>query len=208
MAKKLKKSKKTTKNLSKNKGGSDADDLFANAEPSTGFNNLPEGTYEGYIKEGSAVIEPKDGGGRKASMVLVVTSPEDHEDRTQTLRCDLSTQIGVNIFCGELEKLGLGKPDTFKEAAEILSETDNVPVRFWVGPQKDEFPPKVRINERLEDDDNDGEDVTENDTYTKADIKKMTDEELEALADELEIDHESYDEWDEVRDAIYEELEL
>lgn len=144
---------KKSKKKSKKKNKSQTDDLFSSGEPSSGFMNLPTGTYEGFVKPGSAVIEPKDSGGHKASLTLVVTAPEEHEDKEQSMRCDLSTQVGVNIFLGQLETLGLDQPSSVKEAAESLEETDNKKVSFWVGPEQGEFPPKVRINELLEDSD-------------------------------------------------------
>jgi len=203
MARKSKKNKK---------GKSKTDDFFANGEPSSGYNNLPEGTYEGVVKPGSAIIEPKESGGHRASMTLVVTSPEEYEDREQIFRCDLSTQVGVNIFLGQLDLLGLDQPSTLKEAASALSETDDVPVRFWVGPQQDEFPPKVRINERLDDsdddDDNDDDGEDEEPEYTKKDIKKMSDEELDDLAKDNDMDPDEYDTYQELREALYEELDL
>lgn len=208
MAKKAVKKKTSKKVAKKTEDTSDTDALFAGGEPATGFSNLPEGTYEGYIKPESAIIEPKDGGRHKASLVLVCTDDE-YENRTQTARYDLSTQIGVNIFLGDLDKLGFSQPTSVKEAAELLPETDNVPVRFWVGPQRDEYPPKVRINERLEEENGTSEDVSlDDDAYTKKDVMALTDDETEALADELEIDHTQYEEWSEVRKVICEELGL
>lgn len=200
MAKKSKKNRKSK---------SQTDDFFSNGEPSSGFNNLSEGTYEGFIKPGSAIIEPKESGGHKASLILVVTAPEEHEDKEQAMRCDLSTQVGVNIFLGQLELLGLDQASSVKEAAEALGDTDDVPVRFWVGPQQDEYPPKVRINERLEDSD-DGEEAEEpaEDDYTKKDIKKMTEEELDDLAKELKMDPDDYETYDKLRKDLYEELDL
>lgn len=150
-----KRSKKTSKKKNRK---SQTDDLFSSGKPSSGFMNLPSSTYEGFIKPGSAVIEPKDSGGHKASLTLVVTAPEEFEGKEQTMRCDLSTQVGVDIFLGQLVNvLGFDQPSSAKETAEILEETDKMKVRFWVGPEQGEFPPKVRLNELLEDSDEDSD---------------------------------------------------
>jgi len=226
MAKKSKKSKKQQTRKSKKalrKGSTSTDKLFADGVPSR-FSNLPEGTYDGYIKPGSFIIEPKeDGSGHRALCSLIVTSPEEFEGRTQVKRSDLSTQIGVNIFLGELETLEFDQPASLEEASELLAETDNIPVRFWVGPQNDEYPPKVRFNERLEGEggredeaEDESEDETEDESeeeeseYTKKDIKKMDEEALTQLIEDeaLDIDPDDYDTWPEVATACIEELGL
>lgn len=147
-----------TRKRTKGSSSAEIDRLFADGEPAEKFSNLPTGTYDGIIKPGSAVIEPKRDASHqyRASLSLVVTEPEEFKDRTQLARYDLSTQIGVNIFLAELATLDVGQPKNLKEAAEMMEETDNLPVRFWVSEPQDEFPPKVRINERLEGNGNDG----------------------------------------------------
>lgn len=205
MAKKSKKSHKSSKSKDSK--------FFDGIDPLTGYNNLPSGTYEGYIKPGSAVIEDKDDGGQRAVITFVVTSPEEHEDREQVGRYDLTSDVGKGIFLGQLVVLGLDEPSTLKEAASALSETDDIPVRFWVGPEEGEFPPKVRINERLDDsgdnDDGDGDNGEDEESeYTKKDIKKMSDEELDDLAKDNDMDPDEYETYQELREALYEELDL
>jgi len=210
MAKKTKKVKKTKK--------SNGSKLFSGTKPISGFSNLPAGTYEGYIKPGSAVLEPKpDGGGYRAKLVLVATSPDEYENREQRYSQDLTSEFGKGLFLGMLETLGFNAEiDTIEDAAEIMAQTDNIPVRFWVGEPRDEFPPRVSINDRLDDEDgedteNEDEDADgteEEEEYTKKDIKKMSDEELDELAEELDLDPDEYDTYKELREAIYEELDL
>jgi len=199
MAKKQSKRKKAVR-----RQAADTDDFFRKGEPASGFNNLPEGTYEGYIKAGSAIIEPKDSGGHRASCTLVVTSPQEHEEREQVKRNDLSTQVGVNIFLGELKTLGFDQPKNVKEAAEMLAETDNVPVRFWVSPPQDDYPPKVRFNERLEGNGGPSEAPSaEEEYYTREEILAMDEEKICALnkEEELGLDPDDYDTWEEFNEA-------
>lgn len=125
------------------------DKMFANGEPQVGYQHLPKGRYEGFIVLGSWVIKEKDKGGNESQVRLKCTT-EGFVGREQIGRWDLTTQVGINIFQGNLIALGFEKPRSLKEAAEMVAETDNIPVKFYVGEQKDEFPPKVSILERLE----------------------------------------------------------
>jgi hypothetical protein len=83
----------------------------------------------------------------------------------------------------------------------MLSETDNLKIKFWVGKPQDEFPPKVRINELLEDQ---GSSPASSDepTVTKAAIDAMSDDTKVALAEEYGIDHAKLD-WDELDKELY-----
>jgi len=207
---------------------SETDDYFREGEPSR-FSNLPKGTYDGYVKAGSWLIEAKESGGHRSLCTLVVTSPEEFKNRVQVKRDDLSTQVGVNIFLGELEALELGQPKSLRECSEILADTDNLRVRFWVGEPRDENPPKVRFNERLEeangaeedeDVDEDAEEETEEKSkkkgkskkneYTKKEIRSMDEDELTELIENegLDIDPDDFDSWDDVADAVIKELGL
>jgi len=213
MAKKMKKKKATSRRSSG--GTSSIDQMFAAGEPAEGFFNLPGNkVYDGFIKPESAIIELKVRGGDdyRARYTAVVTSPEEFKDKEQVARFDLSTQIGVNIFLGELETLELGKPGSLREAAEMLPEMDNVPIRFWVSEPRDENPPKVRINERLEEGnrgkDEDEDEEEEEVEYTKKQIKAMSDKELDELADECGLDPDDYETYPELAEALIEELEL
>lgn len=192
---------------------SDIDALFASGVPSVGFVHLPEGDYEGRIKAGSAVIETKDNGGHRMTLTLQTTSPSKYVNREERYYCDLSTQVGVNIFLGLLETLQLGKPTSLAEAAELLAQTDDLLVKFHVAAAKDDYPPKVYINERLEEGEgNVGEE--ENTGITADDIQTMganEDEEgLRGIIDEnaLDVNPDEYDTWAEVADAIVAELGL
>lgn len=189
-----------------NRGGSDIDSMFANGEPAERFYNLPSGTYEGIIKAGSALIEekPDQKGSYRASCVLVVTEDGEYEDKEQQARFDLSTQIGVNIFLGELDTLEIDKPDNLRDAGDALSEMDGLAVRFWVSEPKDEFPPKVRFNEKLEST-NGGRPETASVEYTKKDIKAMSEDELTALAKENNLNPDDYS-WEELEEKLIEEL--
>jgi len=213
MAKKKVAKKKKSKKALRRGSASDTDQFFRDGVPSR-FSNLPEGTYDGYIKAGSFIIEPKEGGGHRASCTLVVTAPEEFEEKTQTMRCDLSTQVGVNIFLGELEKLEFDQPASLKEAGELLSETDNMAVRFWVGPEQEDYPPKVRFNERLEGDEGSAEEAAPEDEpddyYTAEQVLAMSSEELEALNkdESLELDPDDYETWEAFAEACITELGL
>jgi len=225
-----KKSKKRNARPSRDAGrsrsnrSSNIDELFANGEPAEKFSNLPGNkTYEGHIKAGSAIIEPKSDSkdDYRASFILIVTSPKEYKDRQQMARFDLSTQIGVNIFLAELETMELGAPSSLKEAAEMLEETDEVPVRFWVSEPEDEFPPKVRINERLEGNGgNSSPDSGQSSSpqYTKAEIRKLGKDadnnddaamdELIALAKESDFNEADYDTWMALAKDIIDDLGL
>lgn len=213
-----KKKKKRPMTRGRGSGTSEVDQMFRDGVPSTGFSNLPPGTYEGYVKPGTALIEVKDSGGHRCQITLVVTSPEEFagnketDPREQVARYDLTTQVGVDILLGELETMELGQPDTLEEAGKMLAESDNIPVEFWVGVPKDEFPPKVRINARLEEDLTDEKAAKGGESkepeYTKAEIKKMSDDELDDLAKEEGLDPDDYETYPELAKALIEELGL
>jgi hypothetical protein len=192
--------------------GGSLDSLLKTGEPAEKFSNLPTGNYEGFVKPGSAKIETKPGSktDKRAVMMLIVTSPEEFVDRQQRASFDLSTQIGVNIFLAELATLGLGQPDTEKAMADTLEETDKMPVSFWVSEPKDEFPPKVRFNDRLERGSDDGpeEDAPDEPQYTEKEILDMSPRKLKKLAEELKLDPDNYDNDDKLTDAILDELGL
>jgi len=205
MAKKTKKRKRAAP-AGRAAPPSDLDDYLASGEPAAGFSNLPQGNYEGFVKPGSAVIEPKDSGGDRAQLMLVVTSPEEHVDRQQMRFYDLTTQIGVNILLGELEAMELPQAKSKKELGSILQQTDNIPVRFWVGPEREDFPPKVRINERLEGAPASagGDADTGSDYYTKEEIMAASEKELEDIikVEELAIVPDDIDTWEEVAEQV------
>ena len=195
--------KHSQRNSNKSSGGIDS--LFKTAVPSRGFRNLPTGTYDGFVKPGSAIIEPKSKGSSdyKASLVLVVSEEGDLESREQTARYDLSTEVGVSIFMGDLEAMELGKPSNLAEAAEMLAESDGIPVQFWVSEPKDEFPPKVRINERLEGESaeasEDGEpEEPEEDPLTAVEITNMEEPELATLAKDNDLNPDHYETWEDL----------
>jgi hypothetical protein len=201
------------KNLSNKNGRSagDTSSLWKTSKPVIG-GNLPRGTYEGYIKPGTWIIEPKKDGGDKSSFTLVVTAPEEYEGRMQIARFDLSTEFGIGVFKGQLITLGFEEPQSISEAAELLSETDGLYVRFYVSEPKDEFPPSVRINERLDEpeettgpgeESEGGEVETPSELPTRDDIKKMHHDELASLAEENDIDPDDYPTDVKLRKEIY-----
>jgi len=197
-----KKAVKHSKRSSSKSSGGNIDSLFKTAVPSRGFRNLPTGTYDGFVKPGSAIIEPKSKGSSdyKASLVLIVSEEGDFENREQTARYDLSTEVGVSIFMGDLEAMELGKPSNLAEAAEMLSDSDDVPVEFWVSEPKDEFPPKVRINERLEE--GEASEVEEpeetEELLTAKEIKAMSEDELTTLAKDNDLDPDDFESWEDL----------
>lgn len=216
--------KKKTKKSKKSNGNN----LFKDIEPVSGFSNLPKGRYEGFVLPGSAVIEPKrDAPGYRAVARFVVTSPDKYKNRQQRYIQDLTSEFGKGLFLGMLGAFDLSTEiSTIEEAAEVLAETDNVHIRFYVGEPRDEYPPRVSVLERLEDeqDDDDAEDDdveddedteeeeeeedVEEEEYTKKDIKKMSEEELDELAEEVGLDSDEYETYKGLREAIYEELGL
>jgi len=203
--------KKKSSRKGKSSGGN-IDALFKGATPSRGFRNLPTGTYEGFVKPGSAIMEPKSKGSQdyKASLVLVVSEDGDLQGREQTARYDLSTQVGVDIFTGDLEAMELGKPESLAEAAEMLADSDGISVEFWVSEPKDDYPPKVRISERLEGDadtstydDSDDDDADDADGSLSAeDIRAMSEEELTELAADNDLNPDDYETWEELADVL------
>jgi hypothetical protein len=206
------------KAVRRNQGGG-LDDFLRNGEAVAGFNNLPTGVYDGHIKPGSALLEVKQGGGERVTMFLIVDSGE-FEGREQRKRDDLTSQFGVNLFLGDLKAMELGEPKTKREFAEALAETDGLKVKFWVSEPKDEFPPKVRINELLE-----GQEVSQTATeaieaaaasysLSKRDVVKLGKDEdkkgLQKIIDDeaLDIDQDKYVTYEEVANLIIKELDL
>lgn len=199
-------------------------DLLATGEPQVGLSNLAEGTYEGLIKAGSAMMEPKGNGkdGNRVKYQLIVTAPEELAKRIQGVRHDLSTQVGVNIFLGEIAKMGFEQPHSEEEIGECLVAMDDLPVEFWVGPKKDDFPPKVRINSVLEaETDNTDETVEaaatetvtpeaepEGDEITTEEINAMELPELTALIKDNELKVTVSDDVAAMRVAVLAELGL
>jgi hypothetical protein len=197
MAKKV--VKKKVKKAVRKSGGSQLDTFIRNGEPVRGFSNLPTGVYDGYIKAGSAVLEPKEGGGDRVTMFLVVTAPDDYKDREQRKRDDLSTQFGYNLFLGDLTNMEFAAPTSREELGQILSETDNKAVRFWVGQSSGEFPPKVRINELLED--QGGAPAEESDVWSAEDIAGLSEADKEALAKQNDINPDDFT-WEELDEKL------
>jgi hypothetical protein len=180
------------------------DDFIKNGKPVRGFSNLDSGTYDGYIKAGSALLDQKADGGDRCTMTLVTEVPDKDGnlvEKEQRKRDDLSTQFGYNLLLGDLANMDFPVPTTRAELGQMLSETDNLKIKFWVGKPQDEFPPKVRINELLEDQ---GSSPASSDepTVTKAAIDAMSDDTKVALAEEYGIDHAKLD-WDELDKELY-----
>lgn len=198
--------------------------FFAGIQPAERFSNLPPGTYEGFVKPGSAQIEEKPNKtGKRAVMTLVVTSPQEFENRQQRFVCDLSTDIGKSIFLGELKTMGFGEPVSLREAADILADTDNLAVSFWVSEPKDENPPKVRINDilgtsakpaeagrggRSESKGRKSRSEAPAPEYTKDEIYDMKGKQLDKLAESLNLNPGDFKTDEDLQDACIDELKL
>ena len=127
------------------------DEMFANSEPDEGFSHLPGGKHEVvFVDAEKTRIAIKEGGGKVAFIKVQVDDPSsEHNEKFDMFKQDLTSQIGINIFAGMMKKMEFEPPKSTQEAAKCLSQLVGMRGLIWTDGGKDEFPPKMRINERL-----------------------------------------------------------
>jgi len=207
MAKRAKKKlKKTARRASGGVSGrlGESQDDWEGAEPRSFGAPLPDGQYEGIIE--NAIIEESRNGRLQARWDLLVTEG-DCEGRQIRKYNGLETKDNLAWFKGDLETLDLTVPDDFTDIGDTLEEACGMGIRFQVR-SRDEFT-NIDFIEPLETTskkDKKKEEEPEEPSYTKAQVKKMDEDELTAAAKEFGLDPDDYDEWDDLADAIIDEL--
>lgn len=215
MAKKHKKSsKKSSRGRSADRGGlSDMQDLWESREGWSGG----EGTWKPPADEGyeatitDAIITKSKAGDRYVVYTHQMTSGEFKGKEFQDWQ-RLESQEGLNYIEGRLADLGIKTSDDINELGESLEAACGMEIRFDVY-YKDEFFNMTAV-EPLEGQPKKGkgkkEAAEEEDesTYTKKQIKAMDDDEMDALAEELGYDPDDYDTYEELADALIDDLGL
>lgn len=193
---------------------------WKSTEARQGYEDLPNGDYEGVIK--NAVLGLSKNDNLMATYTLEVTEPEDFKGRTQYKRQMVETADNIAYAKGDLDAIDVDTPDNIADLGETFEqEVVGLPILFSVSHNK-EFV-NVYFRERLEGvskedvsngdtDNNDGD----NDALTADDVRGYLDEDDEGESifkeiikdNELKIDPDDYATWSEVADLIIDQLEL
>ena len=205
MAKKMKKAKKVNRGRSGVAGRlGNAQDSWESSEARSFGAPLPDGQYEGIIE--AALIEESRNGRLQVRWDLLVTEG-DCEGRQVRKYNGLETKDNMDWFKGDLQTLNLDVPDDITNLGDTLEAASGMAIRFQVR-TRDEFT-NIDFIEPLEGGGDKKEKAEPDEAeYTKKDIKKMTEKQLTALADEQGLDPDDFDEWDDLADALIEELGL
>lgn len=124
----------------------------------------------------------------------------------------IENQEGLNYLKGRFATLGIAYPDDMDKLGEPMEEACGVGIRFhtWYRGEDDEYF-NMGIDEVLEG----GAPVKEKETsteeeseYSKRDIRKMSEKQLDKLCEEYGLDSNDYEEWDDVKDALIVEMGL
>ena len=192
---------------------------------------LPDGEYEGVIEQ--VLLEESQNGRLQCRWDLLVTS-EECEGRQIRKYNGLETKDNLDWFKGDLECLDIEIPDDLSELGEVLAEAQGLAIAFQVRskdeftnidfievleagasdeeadePDEDEETEEEEEEEEADEDEEEAEeDEEEGENYTKKDIKKMKKKALSALAEELDLEPDEYEDLAELRDAVIEVLEL
>ncbi len=164
-----------------------------------------------------AVGESK-AGNPLVTFVLVGTSNENKGLRDWKRNMLMSKDNRAHLR-GEMETIGLTWPDDPRELGESLDEAKGLEVKFDVI-DRDEFhniyftdvmgePESAEeAEEEAEEAEEAEEEENETPQYTKKEIKVMKPKALNALAEDLDLDPDDYDDTDDLRKAVMEALEL
>ena len=158
--------------------------------------------YEGIIQNATVETDPNSKGHVQVHYVIVGTSDELlKQDGTGMIDHKWSNMRNANNLAwvrGELQTLDLDWPEEPHELPELLGELVNASIRFDVVESrgKDEFRDRINHNiyfrERLD------EPAGAGDGYTADEINALSDDDLEQLARDNDVDPDMFD-WDELR---------
>jgi hypothetical protein len=202
MAKKSKKKGKKTSKKSKGSALSDVQDIWESAEARTGGVPLEDGTYTGVIE--NALIEKSRNGRLQVRWDLLVTEG-DSEGRQIRKYEGLETEENLGWFKGDLETLEVDVPEDINDLGDALEAACGLAIVFRVK-SKDDFV-NVYFNELVEGGGEEDNDSGDEDEVTAADVKKMSKDDLNELAEEYGLDPDDYDTKKELVEAVIEELD-
>jgi hypothetical protein len=191
---------------------------WKNTEARIGYEDLPDGDYEGVIK--NAVLGLSKNDNLMATYTLEVTEG-DFKGRVQYKRQMLETADNISYAKGDLEAIDVDAPDNIADLGETFEqEVVSLAVLFSVVHNK-EFV-NVYFRERLEEASKESEPKEDNeesgdeDALTADDVRAYLDEDDEGESifteiikdNDLDIDPDDYATWSEVADLIIDQLDL
>jgi len=212
--------KKTTKHSSRvaRGSGNPVEDALASmergwkdTEARTGVTRFPPGRgYTGYVQ--NVLIETNRRGNLQVHWTIAGECKEltksNGESMVDHKWSNMSTDDNRAWLRGEMEAIDLTWPDSPRQLGTALDDAVGARILFDVVDTKtDEFDNhNIYFRERLEgegqaDGDDGGDDE---DAWTEDEIRNMSEEDMDALARQNDIDPDQYETWDEVADLLVE----
>lgn len=205
MAKKGKKTKKVKRAVRENNPLTAKQAVWEESEARSFGAPFPDDVYKGRIE--NAIIETSRNGRLQVRWDLLST-----EGKLEGRQCrkynGLETKDNMDWFKGDLSTLGLAIPDDITDLGEVLEAACGMVIRFQVR-TRDEYT-NIDFIEPLEEEESEEETVeeAEEDEYTKEDIAKMSVDELDDLAADLDIDPDEYETYTALKKELFKELGL
>lgn len=172
---------------------------------------LPDGEYEGVIVD--AVVGESKSESKRLQCVWTLRATEDgdYKDREVLKFSGLETGDNMAWFKGDLEALELDIPDNIDNIGDTLNDAINLPILFSVR-TRDEFTniDFIEVLEGGSEARGNGKGSADGDTLTADEVAEMDEKELAALikAEDLDIDSDKYETWEEVADLVVEQMGL
>ena len=193
---------------------------WKNTEARTGYEDLPNGDYEGVIKNAVLGLTKDENNPKLMATYTLEVTEGDFAGRTQYKRQMVETADNIAYAKGDLDAIDVDAPDNIADLGETFEqEVVGLAILFSVVHNK-EFV-NVYFRERLEEvsknsEPKDGSGNSGDDDLTADDVRSYLDEEDEGESilteiikdNDLDIDPDDYATWSEVADLIIDQLEL
>ena len=194
---------------------------WKNTEARTGYEDLPNGDYEGVIKNAVLGLTKDENNPKLMATYTIEVTEGDFKGRTQYKRQMVETADNIAFAKGDLDVIDVDAPDNIADLGETFEqEVVGLAILFSIVHNK-EFV-NVYFRERLEGagkeskTKEEAEDSEDEGDLTADDVRGYLDEEDEGESifteiikdNNLDIDPDDYATWSEVADLIIDQLDL
>jgi hypothetical protein len=194
---------------------------WKNTEARTGYEDLPDGSYEGVIKNAVLGLTKDENNPKLMATYTLEVTEGDFKGRTQYKRQMVETADNIAYAKGDLDAIDVDAPDNIADLGETFEqEVVGLAILFSVVHNK-EFV-NVYFRERLEGagkeskTEEETEDSEDEGDLTADDVRGYLDEDDEGESilteiikdNDLDIDPDDYATWSEVADLIIDQLKL
>lgn len=136
-------------------------------EATKGFEQIPDGKYK--FKVVSSELTESSNGNLMAVMECKVLAGEQKDSTFYNRQVLMDNEVGFNILCQAFQRLGYEAPDSVEEVEDILQEIDNDAPSFLGTVKTNGEYTNLRINQALDDEDDDVDEEDEDELEEDAD---------------------------------------